>query len=69
MHDYSTRGFLCESPDQIIRRFWWRRVEHGNYDVGPVFCPATAMAAALLCFVTVGLNCFFFWVLCWGMFS
>jgi len=28
-----TRGFLCESPDQIIRRYWWRRVEHGNYDL------------------------------------
>jgi hypothetical protein len=57
---YSTRGFLCERVDQVIRSFWWRRIEHGNYDsdVGPVFCPATAMAA--LCFVTVGLNCFFF---------
>ena len=56
---YSTRGFLCESPDQIIRRFWWRRVEHGNYDVGPVFCPA----AALLCFVIVGVGLTFFFFL------
>jgi len=30
----SSRGFLCEGPDLIIRRFWWRRLNGGgNYDL------------------------------------
>jgi hypothetical protein len=33
----SSRGFLCEGPDRIIRRFWWRRLDGGgDYDVSSV---------------------------------
>lgn len=29
----SSRAFVCEGPDNEVRRFWWRRLEWGNYDV------------------------------------
>lgn len=29
----SSRAFVYEGPDNVERRFWWRRLEGGNYDV------------------------------------
>jgi hypothetical protein len=29
----SSRAFACEGPDNVVRHFWWRRLEGGNYDV------------------------------------
>ncbi|KAH9001627.1 hypothetical protein EDB92DRAFT_1939432 [Lactarius akahatsu] len=29
----SSRAFLCEGPDGVVRTFWWRRLPYGNYDL------------------------------------
>ncbi|KAF8479082.1 hypothetical protein DFH94DRAFT_39379 [Russula ochroleuca] len=29
----NSRAFFCEGPDQQMRRFWWRRLPQGNYDL------------------------------------
>jgi hypothetical protein len=32
----SSRSFLCEGPDRVVRMFWWRRLPEGDYDVSLV---------------------------------
>ncbi|KAI0296050.1 hypothetical protein BC826DRAFT_261638 [Russula brevipes] len=36
----SSRTFLCEGPDQILRMFWWHRLTGGHYDVSLSSCDA-----------------------------
>jgi hypothetical protein len=35
----SSRAFVCEGPDTVVRHFWWRRLEGGNYEVSHSISP------------------------------
>ena len=41
----SSRAFVCEGPDAVVRYFWWRRLEQGNYDVSRSISPYLPLAA------------------------
>jgi hypothetical protein len=50
---YSDRGFLCEGPDSVIRRFLWRRNCEDGYDVSHILCLVTTRSGTLsFCYAT-----------------
>jgi len=38
-----SRAFVCEGPDNVVRHFWWRRLEGGNYDLFAAREPAVCI--------------------------
>ncbi len=54
----SSRAFVCEGSDNVVRRFWWRRLERGDYDVSHSMLPCLPLAAhpplVSIAFGTVG---------------
>jgi len=38
-----SRAFVCEGPDNVVRRFWWRRLEQGHYDLYVAAVPAVCI--------------------------
>lgn len=59
----SSRAFVCEGPDRVVRRFWWRRVERGDYDVSHSISPYLLWLTRPLC--PSSWDCLGF---CWGFF-
>jgi hypothetical protein len=60
----SSRAFVCEGPDTVVRRFWWRRLERGDYEVShsiSLYVPLAAYAPL----VSIAWDCF---CCCWGIF-
>jgi hypothetical protein len=52
----SSRAFVCEGPDTVVRRFWWRRLEGGDYEVSHSISPYVPLAAyAPLVSIALGL--------------
>lgn len=61
----SSRAFVCEGPDSVVRHFWWRRLEQGDYDVShsiSLYLPLVAYEALVsIALGTVSCRC-------WGIF-
>jgi hypothetical protein len=45
----SSRAFVCEGPDKVVRRFWWHRVERGDYEVSRSISPYFLRLTRPLC--------------------
>lgn len=39
----NSRAFVCEGPDNVMRCFWWRRLERGDYELYAAFEPVVCI--------------------------